>query len=80
MIDKSIDTRAVATTAAESMASAIALNHLQSEAAKGKRADFRKAKSAGRPEGPANRGPPSLGYLSWRSKKGDQPPGCPRRT
>ena len=30
--------------------------------------------------GPANRGPPSLGYLSWRSKKGDQPPGGPRRT
>jgi len=25
-----------------------------------------------------NRGRPSLGYLSWPRKKGNQPPGCPR--
>jgi len=24
-------------------------------------------------------GRPSLGYLSWPRKKGDQPPGCPRQ-
>ncbi len=33
----------------------------------------------GTPEGGCGWGSPSLGYLSWRSKKGNQPPGCPRQ-
>jgi hypothetical protein len=33
----------------------------------------------GNPEGAARQGPPSLGYFSWRLKKSDQPPGCPRQ-
>ena len=37
------------------------------------------ASSAGKPEGPANLGPPSLGYFSWRRKKSDRLPGRPRR-
>jgi hypothetical protein len=34
----------------------------------------------GSAEGAARTGPPSLGYFSWRRKKSDQPPGCPRQT
>jgi hypothetical protein len=34
----------------------------------------------GNPEGAARTGPLSLGYFSWRLKKSDQPPGCPRQT
>jgi hypothetical protein len=34
----------------------------------------------GTPAGAVNRGSPSLAYLSWRSKKGKQLPGCPRRS
>jgi hypothetical protein len=32
----------------------------------------------GTPEGGGGTGSPSLDYLPWRSKKGNQPPGCPR--
>ena len=34
----------------------------------------------GNPAGAANRGSPSFGYFSWRSKKSIQLPGCPRRS
>ena len=34
----------------------------------------------GYPAGAGNLGSPSLAYLSWRSKKGMQLPGCPRRS
>ena len=37
------------------------------------------ASSAGHPEGAVD-GVAFFGYLSWRSKKGDQPPGCPRQS
>ena len=35
--------------------------------------------NAGNPVGMAELGSPSLDYLSWRSKKGNQLSGCPRR-
>jgi len=36
--------------------------------------------NAGNLEEVVDWGSPSLGYLSWRSKKGNQLPGCPRRS
>ncbi len=38
------------------------------------------ASSAGNPARGGGWGSPSLVYLSWRSKKGKQPPGCPRQS